>query len=68
MRLPQPVAEALDATGLPWQIVDGKKHKRVLLDGRQVLVVSHGSKAWGNWRNTKNAVCNIRRAAQEMTR
>lgn len=59
------VRTALDATGLPWEIVNGKKHRKLMLDGRQIAVLSHGghsrrmkSEAFGE----KALLCHIRNA------
>lgn len=36
------VREALNATGLPWEIINGSKHRKLVIDGRTVAVMSHG--------------------------
>lgn len=62
------VEAALDATGLPWEIDEGRKHYRVLLAGRQVCVLSKGGKARANMRssNDKKNVNSIERLAAEI--
>ncbi len=44
------VRAALDATGLPWEIVNGSKHRKLMIAGRQVAVLSYG----GNSRAAKS--------------
>lgn len=64
------VEAALDDTGLPWEIEEGRKHYRVLLAGRQVCVVSKGGHARACASKThdkKNINC-IRRVADEIRR
>lgn len=36
------VREALDGSGLPWELLNGKKHRRLMLDGHQIAVLSYG--------------------------
>jgi hypothetical protein len=64
------VEEALDATGLPWEIDEGRKHYRLMLAGRQVCVLSKGGKARANAvsSNDKKNVNVIRRVADEIKR
>lgn len=38
-----PVIDALDATGLAWWATNGKKHMKVYLAGRLVVVIAHGN-------------------------
>jgi len=60
------MAEAvLRETGLPYEIVPGKKHHKIMLAGRCVSVVSRGvtrdqGRLWANFRAT------IQRAAKEI--
>lgn len=42
-KLEREVRKALQSTGLPWQIVKGKRHNEVYLADRMVLVFSFGS-------------------------
>jgi len=59
--LPPQVEAALNETGLPWQIVAGKKHRKVIVAGRQVLVISHDSKGFTGSSQIQNAISDIRR-------
>lgn len=62
------IRQTLETTGLPWAIVEGKKHYRILLCGRQVTVCSRGSKRKddSNPRGIKNILAEIKRAARTM--
>ena len=42
MRLPVQLREALEETGLPWEVVNGGKHHKVKLAGKLVGVYPHG--------------------------
>lgn len=67
VKLNRPVEAALRATGLPWEIIQGTKHYRVMLAGRQVCVLSMGGKARANARssnNKKDVTCIERLAAE----
>lgn len=55
----------LRETGLPFEIVQGRKHHKIILDGRCVSVISRGivrdqGRQWANFR-----AC-IQRAAKEI--
>ena len=39
-KLDHRLREALDATGLPWEVKNGGRHTKVMLDGRLVAVLS----------------------------
>lgn len=41
-KLYPPLRELLDATGLPWEIIPGRRHQKIFIAGRMVTVVSHG--------------------------
>lgn len=61
------VREALEATGLPWVITTGKKHRHVRLCGRLVAVLPHkGGNGDADQHARKNVIGQIRRAAQEL--
>ncbi|MEY4402312.1 MAG: hypothetical protein RIR91_347 [Verrucomicrobiota bacterium] len=65
MRLPQEIRTALDATGLPWAIENGGRHRKVRLAGRLVGVFSKG-RAVAADRAMANVVAQIRRAAHQL--
>lgn len=62
------IVQALDATGLPWAITTGKKHRHIRLSGRLVGVLPHkGGNGDADQHARKNVIGQIRRAAQEMS-
>lgn len=63
MRLDPKVAAALDETGLPWEIEEGKRHRLIRLNGKQVGIFPQGAGS-DKGRATKNLISNIRRAAR----
>ncbi len=64
--LPPQVEAALNETGLPWQIVAGKKHRKVYVAGQMVLVLSHGSKGFTGSRQLNNAIADIRKGVRRL--
>ena len=53
----------LSATGRQWEIIPGKLHSRILIDGRQVCVFSRDSESYP--RGLKNLIGSIRRAGRD---
>lgn len=51
----------LDKCPWPVQVVPGKRHWRILIDGTQALVVSYGNSSKHDWRNDENARAMVRR-------
>jgi len=39
--LPDEVRELLDASGLPWTVVNGSRHFKVIVNGRFVAILPH---------------------------
>lgn len=66
MRLPAELREALDKTGLPWDVEAGKKHYKVKLAGRLVAVYPHGKAQERYRRALLNTITQVRRTAQEL--
>lgn len=66
MKLPGELREALDQTGLPWEVESGKKHNKVKLAGRLVAVYPHGKKQESDRRALLNTITQVRRTAQEL--
>lgn len=60
MKVPPELAAALDATGLPWEVEIGKKHRKIRLAGRLVTVIPHGPKQEANKRVVFNTIKNVR--------
>jgi hypothetical protein len=65
-RIPDDVADALKATGLPWNIETGSKHYHVRLSGFLVGVLPKGNMKNRHQRATKNLVSNIRNAETKL--
>ena len=64
-KLPKPIVEALDATGLPWAAEHGTRHTKIKLAGRLVGVAARKPISDCDLRPTKNIVSQIRRAARQ---
>ena len=59
------VYDALDATGLPWEQVNGKKHVKLYLSGHLVGILPHGKASTaGGCRGNKNFAARIKHAAE----
>lgn len=57
----------LQATGLPWRIDCGTKHRKIVLQERVVGILPIcGNRLRQNDRGLKNVLSQIRRAAREM--
>ena len=66
MKMEAQIRMALDATGLPWEISQGRGHQKIRLAGHLVGVVNVVPSESG--RPTKNIVAQIRRKAKEITK
>lgn len=66
MKLPVELREALDKTGLPWEIENGKKHNKVVLNTRLVGVFPHGKKCDANRRSLLNTITQVRAMARQI--
>jgi hypothetical protein len=67
-RLPADVVEALEATGQPWHLQNGKRHVKLIVGGRLASVLSHGRQAgFGRGRETPNTIAQIRRVARALS-
>ena len=66
MRLPDELREALNRTGLPWEVETGKKHNKVKLAGRLVAVYPHGKAQERYKRALLNTITQVRRTAREL--
>lgn len=67
MKIPREIEVALEGAGLPWELVDGKKHTQVRLSGRFVGILPKNGKFVGNDRRaTLNIAAQIKRAAKEL--
>ncbi len=59
------VVKALEETGLPWDIEQGRGHLKIKLSGHLVGVMTAGSKP-ADPRAEKNVISQIRRKAAEL--
>lgn len=66
MKMPEELREALDQTGLPWELERGKKHNKVKLAGRLVAVYPHGKAQDAYRRALLNTITQVRRTAREL--
>ena len=66
MKLPDELREALDMTGLPWEVEAGRKHYKVKLAGRLVAVYPHGKAQERYKRALLNTITQVRRTAREL--
>lgn len=66
MKIDPRLEAALDATGLPWIVEDGKKHHKVKLAGKLVAVYPYGKKQDAYKRALLNTITQVRRVAQEL--
>lgn len=64
MKLPPRIEEALNATGRPWSIEQGKRHHKIKLDGRMVGILPLSGFQTTDMRCIKNTVSQIRKAAR----
>lgn len=60
------IEDALRATGLPFEIRNGKKHKKVFLAGKLISVFSHGNSARDTDRLMSNFRADLRRIAGDL--
>jgi hypothetical protein len=58
-RLPKCILDELE--GLQWQLISGRRHWRLMIDGIQVSVFGHGSFRKSDLHTLENSRANIRR-------
>ena len=61
-RLPEDLRQALASSGLPWRIINGRKHFKVMIGERLAGVLSHGKRPS---HGDKNMMANVRRIIKE---
>lgn len=66
MQLNSSIRSALDSTGLPWKLIHGKRHRKIIVDGKMVGILPRKSKLSeaGCDRSMLNVISQIRRAAR----
>jgi hypothetical protein len=67
--LPDEMANALKASGLPWRVATGSRHYKVIVGGKFVAILPKSPTA-RNYHGPghRNALANIRRAIRELRR
>lgn len=63
-RIDPKLRQALEETGLPWEVVNGGIHFHVRLDGRLVGILPRGGGA-ADPRALRNTIAQVRRAARQ---
>lgn len=63
MRILPVIEQALNDTGMPWDIEQGKKHHHIRINGKLVGILPMGSKA-AETRTIKNCISQIKKAAK----
>lgn len=66
MRLPAELREALDKTGLPWEVEASKRHNKVKLSGKLVGIYPLGKKQESDRRPLLNTISQVRAAARQI--
>lgn len=61
MKLDSKVRQLLDESGLPWEIVNGAKHYKLMVQGRMAAILPHGGNSY-KWDMVRAAV---RRAVRQ---
>ena len=64
MRLPKVIRQALDETGMPWDVERGKKHLKIKVAGKLAGILP-GGKLNEKDRALKNVAAQIKRAGNE---
>lgn len=65
MRIQPEVKAALEQTGLPWSLTEGRKHVQIRLNGHLAGIIARGSGSVDG-RAMKNCIAQIRRKAKEV--
>jgi hypothetical protein len=66
MKIPTELREALDRTGLPWELEEGTKHNKVKLVGHLVGIYPKGRKREAHRRALLNTITQVRNAARQI--
>lgn len=62
MRLPVPIEQALQSTGMPWEIEQGSRHRKIKVNGRMVGILPNGQLNSLHDRSLKNTISQIKKA------
>lgn len=66
MRLPEKVREALEETGLPWDVEAGSRHLKIKVSGRLAGILPRSKFNSSHSRSLLNTVSQIRNVAREI--
>jgi hypothetical protein len=66
MKMPREVREALDVTGLPWELEEGSKHWKIKVKGRLAGILPKGPISQKNKPAILNTVSQVRRLARQI--
>ncbi len=61
------IQDTLNATGLPWTLANGRKHKQIRLSGKLVGILPTGTSSDADKRVVLNVCAQIRRASKELS-
>ena len=63
------IVELLKTSGVPWEIKNGSRHRKIVVGGKLVGILPHGKvREHISYRSQKNIVAQVRRAiAQEQS-
>lgn len=64
MRIPTQVKELLDTLPCEWEIVAGRRHEKIFVNGRLAGILTRGSGSGGQ-RRYNNVCAQIKRAAEQ---
>jgi len=63
MKIDSKISEALNALTVPWELVVGGKHIKIMVNGQLAGVLSKGGPRSMDKRSTLNAISQIKRVA-----
>ena len=68
MMLPPDVKEVLDASGLPWRIEEGSRHRKVFVADRLISILPKSNAALrrGTGRTRQNSLAHIRQGIRKV--
>jgi hypothetical protein len=55
----------LDESGVDWRIENGKKHRKLFVNGRMVQVINRTGTS-GNWRDAANFMARLRKVVRTL--
>jgi hypothetical protein len=64
IRLPAPMRDVLDNSGLPWRVEDGGKHYKIFINSRLCAIFPKGGQV-SVGRSLQNSLAQLRRRIRE---